>query len=70
MAGRTLKASLFAAAAALGLDASQAEAQSDVVNLFDKQYEIRNGTGVGVGEPEWGARRGSSSACRRSSESP
>jgi outer membrane receptor for ferrienterochelin and colicins len=30
----------------------------DIVNLFDKQYEIRNGTGVGVGEPVWGARRG------------
>jgi outer membrane receptor protein involved in Fe transport len=30
----------------------------DVVNLFDKEYEIRDGTGVGVGAPQWGARRG------------
>jgi outer membrane receptor protein involved in Fe transport len=34
------------------------EARLDVVNLFDKVYEIRNGTGVGVGAPQWGARRG------------
>jgi outer membrane receptor protein involved in Fe transport len=30
----------------------------DVVNLTDKLYEIRDGTGVGVGAPQWGARRG------------
>ena len=30
----------------------------DVINLFDKKYEIRNGTGVGVGAPQWGPRRG------------
>lgn len=30
----------------------------DVVNLFDKRYEIRNGTGVGVGAPSFGPRRG------------
>ncbi len=30
----------------------------DVVNLFDEKYEIRNGTGVGVGAPQWGPRRG------------
>ena len=30
----------------------------DVVNLLDKEYEIRDGTGVGVGAPSWGARRG------------
>ncbi len=30
----------------------------DVINLFDKIYEIRNGTGVGVGAPQFGARRG------------
>ena len=33
-------------------------ARVDVINLFDKQYEIRNGTGVGVGAPQFGARRG------------
>jgi outer membrane receptor protein involved in Fe transport len=30
----------------------------DVINVFDKVYEIRNGTGVGVGAPQFGARRG------------
>jgi outer membrane receptor protein involved in Fe transport len=30
----------------------------DVINLFDKEYEIRDGTGVGVGAPQFGARRG------------
>ena len=30
----------------------------DVINLLDKEYEIRNGTGVGVGAPQFGARRG------------
>jgi outer membrane receptor for ferrienterochelin and colicins len=33
-------------------------ARFDVVNLFDKVYEIRNGTGVGVGAPQFGPRRG------------
>jgi outer membrane receptor for ferrienterochelin and colicins len=30
----------------------------DVINVFDKIYEIRNGTGVGVGAPQFGPRRG------------
>jgi outer membrane receptor protein involved in Fe transport len=30
----------------------------DVVNLFDQVYEIRDGTGVGVGAPQFGQRRG------------
>ena len=30
----------------------------DVINLFDSKYEIRSGTGVGVGAPSWGPRRG------------
>jgi outer membrane receptor protein involved in Fe transport len=29
-----------------------------VVNLFDTAYELRDGTGIGVGAPQWGARRG------------
>jgi outer membrane receptor protein involved in Fe transport len=33
-------------------------ARFDVINLFDKVYEIRNGTGVGVGAPQFGPRRG------------
>ena len=29
----------------------------DVINLLDRAYEIRNGTGVGVGAPQFGLRR-------------
>ena len=32
--------------------------RADVINLFDRKYEIRDGTGVGVGAPQWGPRRG------------
>jgi outer membrane receptor protein involved in Fe transport len=32
--------------------------RADIINLFDKTYEIRDGTGVGVGAPQWGPRRG------------
>jgi len=34
------------------------ELRFDIVNAFDDEYEIRNGTGVGVGAPQFGARRG------------
>ena len=34
-----------------------AELRLDVINLFDEIYEIRNGTGVGVGAPQFGPRR-------------
>ncbi|MEP7005691.1 MAG: TonB-dependent receptor, partial [Sphingomonas bacterium] len=30
----------------------------DVTNIFDKSYLIRDGSGVGVGAPQYGARRG------------
>lgn len=33
-------------------------ARFDVINLTDEVYEIRDGTGVGVGAPQFGARRG------------
>ncbi len=33
-------------------------ARIDVINLLDKVYEIRDGTGVGVGAPQYGPRRG------------
>jgi outer membrane receptor protein involved in Fe transport len=32
--------------------------RADVLNLFDRKYQIRSGTGVGVGAPQWGERRG------------
>lgn len=33
-------------------------ARFDVINAFDKVYQIRNGTGVGVGASQFGPRRG------------
>lgn len=33
-------------------------ARVDVINAFDKIYQIRNGTGVGVGASQYGPRRG------------
>ena len=34
------------------------EARVDLINAFDKVYIIRDGTGVGVGAPQFGPRRG------------
>jgi outer membrane receptor protein involved in Fe transport len=34
------------------------QARLDVINVFDKLYEIRDGSGVGVGAPQFGPRRG------------
>jgi hypothetical protein len=28
-----------------------------MLNLLDRVYELRDGSGVGVGAPQWGARR-------------
>src|SRR3984957_8509896 len=39
-------------------DAGTLTARFDVINALDKVYEIRNGTGVGVGAPQFGPRRG------------
>jgi outer membrane receptor protein involved in Fe transport len=33
-------------------------ARADVINLFDVNYQIRNGSGVGVFAPQYGQRRG------------
>ena len=33
------------------------QARFDVINLLDEKYEIRDGTGVGVGAPQFGLRR-------------
>ncbi|THD81122.1 MAG: TonB-dependent receptor [Phenylobacterium sp.] len=32
--------------------------RADIINLFDETYEIRDGTGIGVGAPQFGPRRG------------
>ncbi len=34
------------------------QARIDLINAFDKIYEIRDGTGIGVGAPQFGARQG------------
>jgi outer membrane receptor protein involved in Fe transport len=34
------------------------EAHASVVNIFDHVYEIRDGSGIGVGAPQYGTRRG------------
>ncbi len=34
------------------------EVRLDVINAFDEVYKIRDGTGVGVGAPQYGPRRG------------
>jgi len=41
-----------------GLPGGPLTLRADVVNVFDKKYEIRDGTGVGVGAPQFGPRRG------------
>jgi outer membrane cobalamin receptor len=35
----------------------QTQLRLDVINLLDRKYEIRDGTGVGVGAPQFGLRR-------------
>ncbi len=39
-------------------DSSTLTTRLDLINALDKVYEIRNGTGVGVGAPQFGPRRG------------
>jgi hypothetical protein len=39
-------------------ESSTLTARLDLINAFDKIYEIRDGTGVGVGAPQFGPRRG------------
>jgi outer membrane receptor protein involved in Fe transport len=40
------------------LGAKGLTARFDVINLFDEKYEIRDGSGIGVGAPQFGPRRG------------
>ena len=30
----------------------------DILNAFDRAYQLRDGSGIGVGAPQFGARRG------------
>ncbi len=47
-------------------DAKPLTVRFDIVNLFDQIYELRDGTGIGVFAPQYGARRDSSQAFRKS----
>ena len=38
--------------------AGHVDVRFDIINVADKEYEIRDGTGIGVGAPQFGARRG------------
>jgi outer membrane receptor protein involved in Fe transport len=42
----------------IGDPAGPVELRFDIVNLFDKAYLIRSGSGIGVFAPQYGARRG------------
>jgi outer membrane receptor protein involved in Fe transport len=42
----------------IGSEGAYPKLRLDIINLFDTVYEIRNGTGVGVGAPQFGPRRG------------
>ncbi len=42
----------------LSPDAKPMTVRFDIVNLFDKVYELRDGSGIGVFAPQFGARRG------------
>ncbi len=39
------------------IDANGVDVRFAVLNVLDSQYELRDGTGIGVGAPQWGARR-------------
>jgi outer membrane receptor protein involved in Fe transport len=39
-------------------DAKPTTVRFDIVNLFDQVYELRDGSGIGVFAPQYGARRG------------
>ena len=39
-------------------EAGPLDLRFDVINVADAAYEIRDGSGVGVGAPQWGPRRG------------
>ena len=41
-----------------GLPGGPLTLRADVTNVFDKKYAIRDGSGVGVGAPQFGPRRG------------
>jgi len=51
-------AKLAAQTAPASCDPAGHLARLDVVNVFDEIYELRDGSGIGVGAPQFGQRRG------------
>lgn len=41
-----------------GMNGNNIKFRADVVNVFDEKYQIRNGSGIGVGAPQYGPRLG------------
>jgi len=41
----------------LGSTLGKLELRLSIINLFDRVYEIRDGSGIGVGAPQYGPRR-------------
>jgi outer membrane receptor protein involved in Fe transport len=41
-----------------GMNGNNVKFRADVVNVFDEKYQIRNGSGIGVGAPQYGQRLG------------
>ncbi|MDD5261522.1 MAG: TonB-dependent receptor [Methylacidiphilales bacterium] len=39
-------------------DLDHFKARFDIINLFDQIWQLRDGSGIGVGAPQYGARRG------------
>ena len=60
----TVNLALVQALDFLGL--GKLEGRIAVVNLFDKTYELRDGTGIGVGAPQFGLRRAIYAAVNKS----
>ena len=61
MTTRLTATTLVVATLSLGATACgtrNVEIRFDVLNLFDSEYRLRDGTGIGVGAPQFGARRG------------
>ncbi len=56
--GRQYGAEFSGNCAATAAPAHTLTGRFDIINLFDRKYQIRNGTGVGVGAPQSGPRHG------------
>jgi outer membrane receptor protein involved in Fe transport len=41
-----------------GMNGNNVKFRADVVNVFDEKYQLRNGSGIGVGAPQYGPRLG------------